>query len=102
MKLINLNKIVGIQIAKKGADVFVVFQDGRHNFGVKAESMDDAERLLGEIECGRYTNWLRVPGEIVQVVFKKDISRIPEIKNGMRRDRDLERQAEHYEKLRNE
>ena len=51
MKLINLNKIVGIQIAKKGEDVYVVFQDGRHNFGVKVESMDDAERLLGEIQC---------------------------------------------------
>lgn len=43
-KLINLDRISCVSIATKEDRVYLVFQDGRHNFGYKVKRMPKRSR----------------------------------------------------------
>lgn len=82
-RLINLNRITSIQIAKKENDVYVVFQDGRHNYGCKVEKLEDAEAMLNEIKDNG-EKWFSVPSELIEMSFKsrkidEDLYRLPNV-----------------------
>ena len=67
-KLINLDRISCVSIATKGDRVYLVFQDGRHNFGYKVKDIGYAQNALKNIEKG--AKWWRVLGEPIEVTFK--------------------------------
>ena len=71
-KLINLRRISVIQIAQneKGS-IYVVFQDGRHNYGCKVKNLEEAEKIVNVIKTSDIT-WFEVPSKIVTVTFKKE------------------------------
>ena len=69
-KLINLNRITCVTIATKEDAIYLVFQDGRHNYGYKVKDMEYAQNALKTIEKG--VQWWRVLGEPVEVTFKRE------------------------------
>lgn len=69
-KLINLDRITCVTIATNEDRVYLVFQDGRHNYAYKVKDLDCAQNALKSIERG--TKWWRVLGEPLEVVFKKE------------------------------
>lgn len=69
-KLINLDRITCVSIATKEDRVYLVFQDGRHNYAYKAKDIEYAQNALKAIEKG--VRWWRVLGEPVEVVFKNE------------------------------
>ena len=69
-KLINLDRITCITIATKEDRVYLVFQDGRHNYGYKVKDIEYAQNALKTIERDR-PKWWKVLGEPVEVTFKR-------------------------------
>lgn len=71
-KLINLRRISVIQIAQneKGS-IYVVFQDGRHNYGCKVKNLEEAEKIVNDIKTSDMI-WFEVPSKIFTVTFKKE------------------------------
>lgn len=67
-KLINLDRISCVSIATKEDRVYLVFQDGRHNYGYKVKDIEYAQNALKHIEKG--AKWWRVLGEPIEVTFK--------------------------------
>lgn len=67
-KLINLDRISCVCIATKEDRVYLVFQDGRHNYGYKVKDIEYAQNALKYIEKG--AKWWRVLGEPIEVTFK--------------------------------
>ena len=68
-KLINLDRVSCVSIATKEDRVYLVFQDGRHNYGYKVKDIEYAQNALKNIEKG--AKWWRVLGEPIEVTFKK-------------------------------
>lgn len=69
-RLINLNRITCVTIATNEDRVYLVFQDGRHNYAYEVKDLDYAQNALKSIERG--AQWWRVLGEPLEVVFKKE------------------------------
>ncbi len=70
-KLINLNRITVVQTAVKEDRVYLVFQDGRHNYGYKVKDLETAQAAISRIEKGD-VRWWRVYGDPVEVTFKRE------------------------------
>ena len=51
-RIINLNRITCVTIATKEDAIYLVFQDGRHNYGYKVKDMEYAQNALKTIEKG--------------------------------------------------
>ena len=51
-KLINLDRISCVSIATKEEEVYLVFQDGRRNYGYKIKDIEYAQNALKNIEKG--------------------------------------------------
>lgn len=69
-KLINLDRITCITIATKEDRVYLVFQDGRHNYGYRVKDVEYAQNALKTIERNT-PKWWKVLGEPVEVTFKR-------------------------------
>ena len=69
-KLIKLDRITCVSIATKEDRVYLVFQDGRHNYAYKVKDMEYAQNALRTIEKG--AKWWRVLGEPIEVTFKNE------------------------------
>ena len=69
-KLINLDRITCINIATKEDRVYLVFQDGRHNYAYRVKDIEYAQGALKHIERDK-PKWWKVLGEHVEVLFKK-------------------------------
>jgi hypothetical protein len=69
-KLINLDRITCITIATKEDRIYLVFQDGRHNYGHRVKDIQHAQKALKTIERDR-PKWWKVLGEPVEVTFKR-------------------------------
>ena len=69
-KLINLDRITCINIAVKDDRVYLVFQDGRHNYAYRVKDIEYAQNTLKRIERDK-PKWWKVLGEPVEVLFKK-------------------------------
>ena len=67
-KLINLDRISCVSIATKEDGVYLVFQDGRRNYGYKVKDIEYAQNALKNIEKG--AKWWRVLGKPIEVTFK--------------------------------
>ena len=70
-KLINLDRITCISIATKEDRVYLVFQDGRHNYAYKVKDIEYAQNALKVIEKEK-PKWWRVLGEPIEVTFKNE------------------------------
>lgn len=68
-RLINLDRISCVLIAENEGRVYLVFQDGRHNYGYKVNSLDYAQNALKTIEKSS-PKWWRVLGEPIEMFFK--------------------------------
>ena len=69
-RLINLDRITCINVATVGSNVFLVFQDGRKNYGYRVTSVEHAQGLLKAIEREK-PKWWRVLGNPIEMSFKK-------------------------------
>lgn len=68
-KIINLDRITCISISTKGNEVYLVFQDGRHNYGYRVKDVEYANNALKTIEKEK-PKWWRVLGNPIEVTFK--------------------------------
>lgn len=69
-KLLNLERMSAINIAVNEGRVYLVFQDGRKNYGYRVKDLEYANKVLKTIERDD-PKWWRVLGEPVEVYFKK-------------------------------
>ena len=67
-KLINLDRISCVSIATKEDVVYLVFQDGRRNYGYKVKDIEYAQNALKNIEKG--AKWWRVLGKPIEETYK--------------------------------
>lgn len=72
-KLINLDRITCITIATKEDKIYLVFQDGRHNYAYRVKDIEYAQNALKTIEKG--CKWWRVLGEPIEITFKKTLEK---------------------------
>ena len=70
-RLINLDRITCVSIAAKEDRVYLVFQDGRHNYAYKVKDIEYAQDALRIIERGN-PRWWKVLGEPIEVTFKNE------------------------------
>lgn len=69
-KLINLDRITCISISTKGEEVYLVFQDGRHNYAYRVKDVEYANKAIKTIEKEK-PKWWRVLGNPIEVTFKR-------------------------------
>ncbi len=69
-RLINLDRITCIRVAKMESGAYLVFQDGRRNYAYKVKDVEYAQNALKTIERDNL-KWWRILGEPVEVTFKK-------------------------------
>ena len=69
-KIINLDRITCISISTKGDEVYLEFQDGRHNYGYRVKDVEYANNAIKTIEKEK-PKWWRVLGNPIEVTFKR-------------------------------
>lgn len=67
--LINLDRITAVNICTNNDRIYLVFQDGRHNYGYPMKDMEYAQKALKTIEKDN-PKWWRVLGEPREIQFK--------------------------------
>jgi hypothetical protein len=69
-KVINLDRITCISISTKGNEVYLVFQDGRHNYAYRVKDVESANNAIKTIEKEK-PKWWRVSEKPIEVTFKR-------------------------------
>ena len=70
LRLINLDRISCISVAIVTSGAYLVFQDGKHNYGYKVKDVEYAQNVLKTIERDK-PKWWRILGNPIEMSFKK-------------------------------